>query len=114
MNSDDPKLHKSSIAIVGDLETVTGFRLGGIKETHAIKDSEEATEVIKNLRDQGFSIIITTEKIGDEIRDFIDKITKNRTIPIIVEIPDKTGPITRAADPLRELVKRAIGIETIK
>ena len=114
MNSDDHELRKSSIAVVGDSETVTGFRLGGIKETNIVKDSKQAKEIIKNLTDRGFSIIITTEKIGDEIRDFIDKITKNRTIPIIVEIPDKTGPITRAADPLRELVKRAIGIETIK
>lgn len=109
----DPELHKS-IAIVGDSDTVTGFRLGGIKETKTVKDSEEAKEVIKDLTDQGFSIIITTEKLGDEIRDFIDKISKSRTIPIIVEIPDKTGPIKRTADPLRELVKRAIGIETMK
>jgi len=110
----DPQLHKSSIAIVGDSDTVIGFRLGGIKETNTVKDSEEAKKVIKDLTDQGFSIIITTEKIGDEIRDFIDKTTKTRTLPIIVEIPDKTGPIERVADPLRELVRRAIGIETVK
>ena len=114
MNPDDTELNKSSIAVVADSETVTGFRLGGIKEVHTVKDSEEAKEIIKNLTNQGVSIIITTEKIGDEIRDFIDLITKNRTLPIIVEVPDKTGPIKRAADPLKELVKRAIGIETMK
>jgi len=110
----DPELHESSIAIVGDSETVTGFRLGGIKETNVVKDSKEAKQVIKKLIDQRFSIIITTEKIGDDMRDFINRVTKNRTLPIIVEIPDKTGPIKRTADPLRELVKRAIGIETMK
>jgi V/A-type H+-transporting ATPase subunit F len=114
MNPDDSPLPKSSIAIVADSDTVTGFRLGGIKEVHPVVDAEEAKEIIKNLTDQGFSIIITTEKIGDEIRDFIDIITKNRTLPIIVEIPDKTGPIKRASDPIKELVKRAIGIETVK
>lgn len=114
MNPDNPNLHKSSIAIVADSETAIGFKLGGIKEVNTVKNSEEAKKIIKNLTNQGFAIIITTEKIGDEIRDFIDVLTKNRTLPIIVEVPDKTGPIKRAADPLKELVKRAIGIETIK
>ncbi|MBM4241156.1 MAG: V-type ATP synthase subunit F [Euryarchaeota archaeon] len=114
MNSVDSTLSKSSIAIVADSDTVTGFRLGGIKEVHAIEDMEGAKKIIKDLTDQGFSIIITTEKIGDGIREFIDRITKNRTLPIIVEVPDKTGPIKRATDPIKELVKRAIGIETVK
>lgn len=114
MNPDDSKLSKSSIAVVADSDTITGFRLGGIKEVYTVESSEEAPKIIKNLTLEGYSIIITTEKIGDEIRNFIDKITKNRTLPIIVEVPDKTGPIKRAADPIQELVKRAIGIETLK
>jgi V/A-type H+/Na+-transporting ATPase subunit F len=105
---------KSSIAVVADRGTVTGFELGGIKEVHAVENGEHAKEAIKMLADQGLPIIITTEKIGDEIREFIDKITKNKTLPIIVEVPDKTGPIERAVDPIKELVKRAIGIEAIK
>jgi len=112
MNSS--KTSKSSIAVVADRVTVTGFELGGIKETHAVKDAQEAKKFIEDLTKQGFSIIITTEKIGDEIREFIDRITKNKTLPVIVEVPDKTGPIERAADPIKELVKRAIGIEAIK
>lgn len=114
MNPDDSTLSKSSIAVVADSDTVIGFRLGGIKEVNTVENSEEAQEIIKNLTLKGYSIIITTEKIGDEIRNFIDQITKNRTLPIIVEVPDKTGPIKRASDPIQELVKRAIGIETLK
>jgi V/A-type H+/Na+-transporting ATPase subunit F len=114
MNPTDSKLSKSSIGIVADSDTVTGFRIGGIKEGYVVGSADEAKHIIKDLIDQRFSIIITTEKIGDEIRGFIDKITKNRTLPIIVEVPDKTGPIERAADPIKELVKRAIGIEAIK
>jgi V/A-type H+/Na+-transporting ATPase subunit F len=112
MNTSD--FPESSIAVVADEDTTVGFKLGGIKEVHAIKNAIDAKEIINNLKDRNFSIIITTEKIGDELREFIDKITKNKTLPIIVEISDKSGPIKRTTDPLRELVKRAIGIETIK
>jgi V/A-type H+-transporting ATPase subunit F len=112
MNSSENTL--SSIAVVADEETVTGFRLGGIKESHPVESAEETKEIIKNLMDKNISIIITTENIGDELRDFIDNIKKNRTLPIIVEIPDKNGPMERTTDPLSELVKRAIGIDAIK
>ncbi len=105
---------KSSISVVADIDTVTGFKLGGIDKVHSVENPEEAKKAINDLINQGTSIIITTEKIGDELREFIDRVTKNKTLPIIVEIPDKTGPIKRKTDPIRELVKRAIGIETIK
>jgi V/A-type H+/Na+-transporting ATPase subunit F len=114
MDMNSSKKSESSMAVVADRETVTGFELAGIKEVHAVEDGEQAKKAIKMLADQGLPIIITSEKIGDEIREFIDKITKNKTLPIIVEVPDKTGPIERAVDPIKELVKRAIGIEAIK
>jgi len=110
----NPTDSKSSIVIVADPDTVTGFRIGGIKEGYVAGSADEAKNIIKDLIYQRIPIIITTEKIGDEIRDYIDKVTKNRTLPIIVEVPDKTGPIERTADPIKELVKRAIGIEAIK
>ncbi len=33
---------------------------------------------------------------------------------MIIEIPDKTGPSERATDPMRELIKRVIGVEMVK
>jgi V/A-type H+-transporting ATPase subunit F len=114
MDMNSSNISGSSIAVVADRDTATGFELGGIKEAYAVEDLEEAKKFIKDLANRGVSIIITTEKIGDGIREFIDKITKNKTLPVIVEIPDKTGPIERAADPIKELVKKAIGIEAIK
>ena len=104
---------KSSIAVVADQDTVTGFRLGGIKECYVVEDIKDAEYVLKKLIDQNFSIIITTERIGDELREMIDK-AMTKALPMIIEIPDKTGPIERATDPMRELVKRAIGVEMVK
>lgn len=105
---------KSKIAIMADQDTVTGFKLGGIKEGYPVDTMAEAGKTLEELVKNDFSIIITTEKIGDEFRDTIDKLTKEKALPMIIEIPDKTGSIERETDPLRELIKRVIGVEMVK
>jgi len=104
----------SKIAIIADQDTVTGFMLGGIKEGYHVEDTEEAGKTLEDLVRKDYSIIITTEKIGDELREKIDNLTSERALPMIIEIPDKTGSIERETDPLRELIKRVIGVEMVK
>ncbi len=103
-----------TIAVMADPDTVTGFMLGGIKEGYPVKGAEEAEKKIEELVKKDFSIIITTEKIGDEIRSTIDRLTGEHALPMIIEIPDKTGPSERATDPIRELIRRVIGVEMVK
>ncbi len=105
---------KSSIAVIADPDTVTGFKLGGIKEGYPVEDMTEAKNTLEEIFKQDFSIIITTDKIGDELRETIDKLTGASALPMIIEIPDKTGPTERATDPMRELIKRVIGVEMVK
>ncbi len=104
----------SKIAIIADQDTVTGFMLGGIKEGYPVEDAEEAGKTLEDLVRKDYSVIITTEKIGDELREKIDNLTSERALPMIIEIPDKTGSIERETDPLRELIKRVIGVEMVK
>lgn len=104
----------SKIAIIGDQDTVTGFMLGGIKEGYPVKNMEDAGKTLEELVRKDYSIVITTEKIGDEFRELINNLTSERALPMIIEIPDKTGSIERETDPLRELIKRVIGVEMVK
>lgn len=103
----------SDIAVIGDIDTVTGFKLGGIKEGRVVESADEAKENIKNLIDNGYTIILITEKIALENRHFIEKLTKNSALPMIIEIPDKSGPIG-ADDPMNDLIKRVIGVDMVK
>ena len=105
---------KSNIAVMADEDTVTGFMLGGLKDGFPVKDMEEAEKILSDLVKKDYSVIITTEKIGDTIRDPINKLTSERTLPMIIEIPDKTGSIKSDSDPMRELIKRVIGVEMVK
>ncbi len=105
---------KSNIAIMADQDTVTGFMLGGIKDGYPVRNLGEADQTLEKLMKTDVSIIIITEKIGDELRTKIDKLTREKTLPMIIEIPDKSGPIERESEPLRELIKRVIGVEMVK
>ena len=104
----------SSIAVIADPDTVTGFKLGGVKEGYPVEDMNEAKTTLEKIFKQDFSIIITTEKIGDELRKTIERLTKTSALPMIIEVPDKTGPSERKTDPIGELIRRVIGVEMVK
>ena len=103
----------SKIAVMADPDTVTGFMLGGIKDGFPVENMEEAGDKLKKLVKE-YSIIITTEKIGDNFRETIDKMSRASALPMIIEIPDKKGSIERESDPIRELIKRVIGVEMVE
>ena len=103
----------SKIAVMADQDTVTGFMLGGVKDGFPVDNMEEAGEKLKELANE-YSIIITTEKIGDHFRETIEKMSSESALPMIIEIPDKEGSVERESDPIRELIKRVIGVEMVE
>jgi V/A-type H+-transporting ATPase subunit F len=95
------------IAVVGDLDMTMGFRLAGLVDIYEVKSADEAIEAIKELDGRSdIGLIITSERIGEEIRDKISGLKK-----FIVEVPDKNGKIAREHDPVKVLVRKAVGIE---
>jgi len=98
------------IGVVGDLHMAVGFRLAGLTDVYQVEDPEEALKIIEELdRREDIGLIIISEKLGDTLRDKLSKVET-----YIVEVPDKEGPIARERDPIRELVRKAVGIELKK
>jgi len=107
-------LSEMKIAVIGDSDTVSGFRLGGVTNSYVVKADEPIDAVLKELiSDEELGVIIVTERVADANRSTIDDLNKSKKsiTPIIVEIPDKGGPIVREVDPLNVLIKSAIGVE---
>ncbi len=99
------------IAIIGDTDTVVGFRLAGILKSKISKDATSTRNGLREFsRDSDISIIIITEQLAEKVRETIEELSEN-PYPVIVEIPDKTGHLERKESPIRRLVKRAIGVE---
>lgn len=100
------------ISVVGDSETTTGFQLAGVDRVYRITEPKEAlTKIEELIKNEDIGLIIITEKIGDALREEIKALTKERVTPLIVEIPDKKGPLKDKVDPIKELIKRAVGVE---
>ena len=99
------------IATVTDDITALGMRLAGIGEVTTIKEGESASGAISDYaNDASIAVIIITEDIAEENRILINKITL-RPWPVIVGIPGPGGKLDKESSSIKELVKRALGIE---
>mgnify|MGYP001040957221 FL=1 len=95
--------------VIGDESTVAGFGLVGV-EGETVETAEEAREALKRAfaaPDTG--IIVITERMAAGIRDEIDKFSFGRSFPLIIEIPDRTGPLAGRVS-IRQMVRSAVGI----
>ena len=104
----------SSVAIIGDIDTVSGFRLGGVKKAEVVKTTEEAIAAFDKFLDEEISIIIITQVWVNEMRDYIDRKIGSSVLPMIIEIPDKDGSFEGSSDQINALIKRVIGVEMVK
>jgi len=100
------------IVVVGDEDTIIGMQLAGVKETIVLEDSERVAPTLRELsRREDVAVVLITERLVTQVQELITQIQQERTYPIIVEIPDKGGKLEKETDALKELVKRAVGVE---
>lgn len=103
------------IAVIGDPETATGFRLAGVDEVYEPKGGLEGETVrlLDKLTRDEVALIIISERLAAEtkVREKINEINANKrgVVPVIVTIPDKKGPM-KTEDAIGILIKRAVGV----
>lgn len=96
------------IFVIGDRETVLGFRLVGVKG-RAVEEKGRAAEALEEaLQRRDAALLLVTREIAALLRDRIDRLKMERLQPLVLEIPgpQDSGP----EEPVGELVHRAIGI----
>ncbi len=99
------------IAIIGDRDTVTGFRMVGVNESTVPKTPNEIRQALLNyFRNPQMGLIIITEPLASEIEDTILEMSE-APVPVILLIPDRQGSTGAYESVLKELVRRAVGIE---
>ena len=95
-------------------EIAMGLRLGGLKECHVIDNPEECGDLLVELtQDTDTGILLVDDEIARIHHKLIDQIRANKkTFPIIVEIQTKAKTEAgEGIDPLKDLIKRAIGVD---
>ncbi len=97
-------------SIIGDEETVLGFAIVGVLGKVAV-NAEEAQRAFQDIvADKETSIVIVTERVADMIRPTVDRYVFRESFPLVVEIPDRHGPMPSRPS-VKEMVNTAIGLK---
>lgn len=91
-------------------DTLTGMRLAGV--TGAVVHDQYALkmQLEKACADEEIAIIIITEKINRDFYELVNEHRLSKTLPLIVEIPDRHGT-ARPKDFITRYVREAIGVK---
>ncbi len=97
------------IVVMGDPDTALGFKLAGAHEVYAFDDTplevQRANNKLKELVErEDVGIVLITETLAQRVE------LPEVEFPIILQIPDKSGS-KFGEEVLREIVRRAIGVE---
>ena len=96
--------------VIGDDDTVLGFGMVGVagRVAHNAEETEQAFR--QAMEDNQVGIIVMTERTAELIRPVVDRFVFSGRFPLVVEIPDRRGPI-EGKPGIREMVNRAIGVK---
>ena len=95
--------------VIGDRQTILGFRLVGI-EGRAVESREEALDALKAaVARKDVGIVLITENIAGQVRDEVEARLYGMGFPLVLEIPDSHGP-SPDRPPIEDIVRKAIGI----
>ena len=95
--------------VIGDEDTVLGFRFAGIRGEIA-RDADAAREALREVcRRSDVGIVIITDVVADLIREEVNAVRFGQALPLVVEVPGPGGPSPLRAD-LLDLIREAVGI----
>ncbi len=81
-------MSSDKIAVIGDRDTVTGFRLVGVSECAIPKTPDETRELLYTFfRDPRMGLIIITEPLAGDVEDTIVELSAS-PVPVILLISD--------------------------
>ncbi len=112
-------LANKQIAVIGDEDTVIGFGLTGIKYLTTITPESDNNEIILKIKgyikNEEIGFVIITQSIAERIRPEFERLKQDKPLyPIFIELPDKRGELAERIDPIKILIRRAIGMEIVK
>jgi V/A-type H+-transporting ATPase subunit F len=105
-----------AVAVIGDPDTAAGFRLAGVNEVYEYgpEEEEDIARVLDKVAKDDVAIILINERFaaGPRTREKMREINakKKSVVPIILEIPDKKGPMEKELDEIGRLIQRAVGV----
>lgn len=96
------------IAVIGDRESVLGFKSLGLSVFAC--PIEDAAKTLHRLAEENYGVIYITEhyasKIGEDIARYHDRVT-----PAVILIPSKQGTLGLGLRNVKTSIERAVGAD---
>lgn len=99
-------------AVIGDRETVLGFKALGLT-TVAASSAEEASKALHKLAKDDCAIIYITEQLAAKIPGDIAKYNDVASVAVI-PIPSKDGSLGIGLGDVHKAVEKAVGADILK
>lgn len=96
--------------ISDNIDTCTGMRLAGIEGAVVHEKEELKAELNRAMADKDIAVVVLTEKFGQEFPKVIAEARQGRSLPLLIEIPDRHGT-TRGENFITSYVNEAIGVK---
>lgn len=93
-----------SIAVIGDWESVMGFR--------AQPSVEEARKTVHDLAKTNCAVIYLTETLAKDMADVLDRY-KDNIQPAIILIPGREGSLGIGKSNIQSAIERAVGADIL-
>jgi len=100
------------IVVVGDAETLTGFRLGGIPEGYDENAKEEVKKLLENKGGR-VSVVIITEGKLKSLPQRLRERAEHSVQPVFIEVLDKASLGKKDEEGLTLKIKKTLGIELL-
>ena len=95
------------VAVIGDWESVMGFRALGL-DTYPVTRVEEAKERVRELAKTDCAVIYLTETLAKDMEDVISRY-KDEVRPAIILIPGREGSMGIGKTNIQRAIERAVG-----
>ncbi len=101
-----------NVAVIGDRETVIGFKAIGLKVCYADNETEAREHLLRLAKEQTAVIYITddlAQRLSEEIAEY-----SRQPLPAVILIPGKNGSNGVALANVSKSVERAVGADILK
>ena len=96
--------------VIGDEDTVLGFRLAGVEGVIVRTPEEVREELERAFQTPGIGVIILTERIAETVRAQVNQYLYKSALPLVIEVPDWHGPM-EGRKTVKEMIRAAVGVQ---